>query len=240
MSQWLVRDVVTTDVLTVTPGMPYREIVDALAQRRVTAAPVVDDERRVVGVVSEADLLHKVEFIGDERQRRTFERPAQRTAREKAHAAEAADLMTGPAITVRPETPVVAAARRMERERVKRLVVVDADGCLVGIVSRRDLLRMHLRPDSDIRDDIVENVLRHGLWIDPETVPVEVVDGAVTVSGHVDRKSTAGLVVRLTGDVPGVVIVNDEMTWDYDDSDLVRAKAYALNDPERLIRPSSD
>ena len=238
MRQWLVQDVMTRDVLVVTPGTPYREIVDSLVRRQVTAAPVVDQEGRVLGVVSEADVLHKVEFIGDEHERRTFERPSRRSAREKAHAAVASDLMSAPAITVRPETSVVAAARRIETARVKRLPVVDADGRLVGIVSRRDLLRMHLRPDPEIRDDIVENVLRRALWIDPVSVEVDVVDGKVMVGGRVERKSTAALVVRLTTDVPGVVTVIDRLAWDYDDSELVRARGYAFGDPERLVRPT--
>ena len=238
MRQWLVQDVMTRDVLVVTPGTPYREIVDSLVRRQVTAAPVVDQEGRVLGVVSEADVLHKVEFIGDEHERRTFERPSRRSAREKAHAAVASDLMSAPAITVRPETSVVAAARRIETARVKRLPVVDADGRLVGIVSRRDLLCMHLRPDPEIRDDIVENVLRRALWIDPVCVEVDVIDGRVALSGRLERKSTAGLVVRLVADVPGVVTVTDRLAWDYDDSELIHARGYAFGDPGRLVRPT--
>ncbi|MEU7906144.1 CBS domain-containing protein [Actinoplanes sp. NPDC049118] len=238
MRQWLVQDVMTRDVLVVTPRASYREIVDSLVRGRVTALPVVDEERRVIGVVSEADVLHRVEFIGDERERRTFERPSRRSAREKAHAAVAADLMSTPAITVGPETSVVAAARRIETARVKRLPVVDADGHLVGIVSRRDLLCMHLRSDQDIRDDIVENVLRRALWIDPVCVEIDVIDGRVAVSGRLERKSTAGLVGRLIAAVPGVVTVDDRLAWEYDDSELVRARGYAFGDPGRLVRPT--
>lgn len=240
MTQWLVRDVMTRDVLSVTLRTPYREIVDALVDRKVSAAPVVDGDGRVVGVVSEADLLHKVEFVGEEQQRRIFERPSRRSARDKAHAAVAEDLMTAPAITTRPETSVVLAARRMEAERVKRLPVIDADGRLVGVVSRRDLLRMHLRPDSEIRADIVDNVLRRALWIDPVAVQVDVVNGVVTLSGRVERKSTLGLVDRLTAGVPGVVDVVDRLGWEYDDSELVHSKGYAFGSAERLMRPSKD
>jgi len=237
MRQWLVQDVMTRDVLTVTPQTAYREIVDLLVRCRVTAVPVVDEERRVVGVVSEADLLHKVEFIGDEHQRRTFERPSRRSARDKAHAVSAKDLMTAPAITVRAETSVVAAARRMELDRVKRLPVVDVDGRLIGIVSRRDLLSMHLRPDPEIRADIVENVLRRALWIDPVCVEVDVVDGRVTVTGRVERKSTAGLVTRLVADVPGVVTIVDRLGWNFDDSQLIHARGYAFGDSGHLVHP---
>jgi CBS-domain-containing membrane protein len=228
----------TRDVLVVTPGTPYREIVDFLVRRQVAAVPVVDEERRVIGVVSEADVLHKVEFIGDDRQRRTFERPSRRSAREKANAAVAADLMSFPAITVRPETSVVAAARQIETAGVKRLPVVDAHGRLVGIVSRRDLLRIHMRSDQEIRDDIVENVLRRALWIDPVSVEIDVVDGKVMAGGRVERKSTAGLILRLVADVPGVVTVIDRLAWDYDDSELLRARGFAFGDPERLVRPT--
>jgi CBS-domain-containing membrane protein len=240
MTQWLVRDVMTRDVLSITLRIPYREIVDALVDRKVSAAPVVDGHGRVVGVVSEADLLHKVEFVGEEQQRRIFERPSRRSARDKAHAAVAEDLMTAPAITVHPEMSVVAAARRLEAERVKRLPVVDVDGCLVRIVSRRDLLRMHVRPDWEIRDDIVDNVLRRALWIDPVAVQVDVVNGVVTIAGRVQRSSTAGLVVRLTADVPGVVEVVDRLDWEYDDSELAHSKGYAFGTAERLMRPSKD
>lgn len=240
MTQWMVRDVMTRDVVSVNLDTPYREIVDALVGRKVSAAPVVDDYGRVVGVVSEADLLHKVEFVGEEHQRRIFERPARRSAREKAHGAVAADLMTAPAITAGPQLSVAAAARRMETERVKRLPVVDGDGRLVGVVSRRDLLRMHLRPDSELRDDIVDNVLRRALWIDPRTVQVDVVNGVVTLGGRVEGRSTAGLVVRLTGDVPGVVDVVDRLGWEYDDSDLAHSKGYAFGSATRLMRPPTE
>ncbi|MCA2219310.1 CBS domain-containing protein [Jidongwangia harbinensis] len=240
MRQWLVQDVMTRDVLTVAPDTPYREIVDSLVRRQVTAAPVVDGDRRVIGVVSEADLLHKVEFIGEEHERRTFERSSRRSARAKAHAAVAADLMTTPAITALPETSVVAAARRMEGDRVKRLPVVDGDGLLVGIVSRRDLLRMHMRPDPAIREDIVEYVLRRALWIDPVCVEVDVVDGRVMLAGRLERRSTAGLAVRLTAEVPGVVAVTDRLAWDYDDSRLVRASGYAFGDSVQLVRPGTE
>jgi CBS-domain-containing membrane protein len=240
MRQWLVRDVMTRDVVVVDPDTPYREIVDSLVRRKVAAVPVVDENRHVLGVVSEADVLHKVEFIGDERQRRTFERASRRSARDKANAAVAADLMSAPAITVPPETSVVAAARRVETAHVKRLPVVDADGRLVGIVSRRDLLRIHMRSDPAIRDDIVDNVLRRALWIDPAGVEVGVADGTVTIGGRVERKSTASLVLRLVADVPGVVTVVDRLAWDYDDTELVRARGYAFGDPEHLMRPTAE
>jgi CBS domain-containing protein len=218
MKQWTVSDVMTADVKSVREDTPYRAIVDALTGRHISAVPVVDGFEHVVGVVSEADLLHKIEFIGDEHERRVFERRSRREARAKADAAVAKDLMSAPAVTVLSSTPIVTAARLMDSERVKRLPVVDELGRLVGIVARADLLKMHLRLDPEIRADIIEGVLRQTLWLDPLPVDVDVAGGVVTLRGKVDRKSTVPVVLRLIEAVPGVVQVVNELGWDYDDA----------------------
>lgn len=236
MRQWTVGDVMTRDVATVTPQTSYREIVDRLVGRAVSAVPVVDPHGRVVGVVSEADLLHKVEAMGDPRDRRVILRIPRHDA-AKAQGLTAADLMTMPPVTVWPETSVVAAARRLESRKVKRMPVVDDDGRLVGIVSRRDLLRMHTRPDAQIRADIVDGVLVRTLWIDPLSVEVDVVDGVVTVTGKVESRSVARLLVELAGEVAGVVEVADRLTWERDDTRLNRSRGYAFGDAEALLRP---
>jgi CBS domain-containing protein len=109
-------------------------------------------------------------------------------------------------VTVRPIETVTRAARLMEAARVKRVPVVDAGGHLVGIVSRRDLVRLYTRPDADIRAAVADSMLR-SLWIDPALLGIQVHDGIVTVSGHLDRRSTAAIVVAFTHAVPGVVDV---------------------------------
>jgi CBS domain-containing protein len=218
MKLWRVGDVMTGDVATVREQTPYREIVDALAGRRVSAVPVVDDFGHVLGVVSEADLLHKVELAGEPHERRIFEGRRRRVARVKASGTVAQDLMSAPAVTVMPDTAVAAAARLMESENVKRLPVVDALGRLVGIVSRVDLLRVYLRPDEDIRRDVVEEVLRRVLWIEPGLVRVEVHGGVVRLIGQLDRRTTAMMAVRLSHGVAGVVEVVDELGYDFDDT----------------------
>jgi CBS domain-containing protein len=106
----------------------------------------------------------------------------------------------------------------MDDERVKRLPVVDEQGHLVGIISRRDLLRVYLRDDAAIRDDIREQVLRQTLWIDPDTITVEVDRGVVTLGGTADRRSTVGIAVRLCEAVDGVVDVVDNIGYEYDDT----------------------
>jgi CBS domain-containing protein len=235
MRQWTVADVMTRDVTSVRPEATYREVVDALVDHRVRAVPVVDAQDRVLGVVSEADLLHKVEAVGAGRPRTL--RWQARTAAAKAEAATAAQLMTAPAVTVEPTARIADAARRLEARRVKRMPVVDARGRVVGIVSRRDLLRMHTRPDADVRADIVENVLRHGLWIDPLTVEVDVVDGMVTETGKVETRSVARLVVELSREVAGVVDVVDRLTWEQDDIRIVRSSGFPFDTPEHLLLP---
>jgi CBS domain-containing protein len=218
MKQWTVQDVMTTDVTSVLVDTPYSEVVATLAERKVSAVPVLDGFSRVAGVVSEADLLHKVEFIGEQADFRFFEWGTKKANRAKANATAAGDLMTSPAITVQPGVSLVVAAKRMEEEHIKRLPVLNEMGRLIGIVSRRDLLKIYLRPDSEVRDEIIEGVLRTLLWIDPLTVQVEVTDGVVALRGEVDRKSTAQLAVHVTRRVPGVVQVVDQMAWNYDDT----------------------
>lgn len=215
----LVRDVMTRRVLTAPPGFSYKEIVDTLIAAGVSALPVVADGR-VVGVVSEADLLHKMEFDGAEAHAGLFERRRARSARAKAGGETATELMTSPAVTVTEDATLTAAAQLMERHDVKRLPVLDESGRLVGIVSRRDLLRPYLRGDDEIRTAVIERVMRGVLWLDPIDVVVAVTDGHVRLTGKVDRRSTAQIAVRLTRALDGVVGVTDELEWGFDDTTL--------------------
>jgi CBS-domain-containing membrane protein len=218
MRRWLVRDMMTGAVVTVGERAPYKEIVEKLSKHAVGAVPVVTEDRRVVGVVSEADLLHKMEFAGLEPHLHLLERKRRRMARAKAGADTAADLMTSPAIVIGASESLTTAAKLMDAEGVKRLPVVDEYGHLVGILSRRDLLRLYLRPDDAIRDEVTDEVLLRSLWMEPGTVSVSVERGVVTLAGTVDRRSTVPLVVRLVGSVAGVVEVVDHLSYRYDDT----------------------
>jgi CBS domain-containing protein len=231
MKPWTVEDVMTRAVVAVPEEAPFKDIVETLTTQRVSALPVIDAERRVVGVVSEADLLHKLDSPPGETHRGFLDRKQRRTARAKASARDARDLMTAPAIVVNPSTPVAAAAQLMDREAVKRLPVVDDEGHLVGIVSRGDLLRIYLRDDATIREEVVNDILVGALWIDPSTVAVAVNEGVVQLSGTTDRRSTREIVVDLVSTVAGVVGVVDELSYEYDDTADVRRRGY-------LMRPS--
>ncbi len=212
---WNVASVMTADVVTVRPGTPYKEVVERLRERRVSAVPVVDFERRVIGVVSEADLLLKEERPG-RGPGGTLVHPHGDAA--KAEARSAAALMTAPAVTVRREATLTEAARLMHHKHVKRLPVVDPDGKLVGIVSRADLLQVFLRSDDSIAREIREDLVLHTLVIDPATVKVAVDDGVVRLEGEVETRSLALILTRLVKAVEGVVAVESRVRWREDDT----------------------
>jgi CBS domain-containing protein len=205
----------TTDVVTIYDTCGYKEIVATLADHGLSAVPVVDAERRVVGVVSEADLLHKMELTDPHA--RLLERKRMRVGREKAAADTAVHLMTAPALVVGPDTSVPAAARLMDGERVKRLPVVDDAGRIVGVVSRKDLLSLFLRDDGDIRREVVDDILVRVMWIDPSRVTASVEQGIVTLSGTVERRSSVSIVKELVASLAGVVDVVGDLNYRIDD-----------------------
>ena len=221
MRTWQVTDVMTRDVATVTEETPYREVVDVLVRQRISGVPVVDSFRRVLGVISEADLLHKVERSGHPDERRVFEGRRRRTAREKAGALVARDLMTAPAVTTHERASLAATARLMDHEAVKRLPVLDDLGRLAGIVTRGDLLRVHLRTDAEIREDVVHEVLRRVLSVRDGLVTVQVRGGEVTMDGRLDRRSAVELAGRLAAQVAGEVTVHNTIGYDVDDTTLM-------------------
>ncbi|MFF9060318.1 CBS domain-containing protein [Streptomyces sp. NPDC101213] len=209
-SEYRVSDVMTRTVVALAAGATFKEIVRTVEVRRISALPVLDGGNRVIGVVSEADLLRKEEFRDSVPDRGPRARPP--AGLEKARAVTAADLMTSPAVTVRPDATLAQAARTMARHGVKRLPVVDGDGVLKGVVSRSDLLRVFLRSDRDIAEEVRREVVL-GRFPDPvESVGVEVHEGVVTLTGRVRDLSLVPLAVRLVRSVEGVVDVRCALT----------------------------
>ncbi|MFC7272451.1 CBS domain-containing protein [Paractinoplanes rhizophilus] len=209
----------TPRVVSVDRATSYRTMVDLLTEHRISAVPVIDEAGHVLGVVSEADLLRKIEYAGDA-EPRIFDGPRRRDERRRSRAGAAAELMSAPPVVVTADTSITAAARTMDREGVKRLPVVDERGRLIGIVTRGDLLKVHLRPDDEILADIRTGVLDRFLSEEAETVVVAVVDGVVTLTGKVDRWSSADLAARLCREVAGVVDVNSTLEYSFDDSQV--------------------
>jgi CBS-domain-containing membrane protein len=219
MRHLTVRDVMTEDVLVVRLSTPFKEVARVLADRGISALPVLDGDDRLAGVVSEADLLYKEEFGKQEARFRLLASPDERAARSKATADVAGQLMTSPAVTIGPDAALVQAAKVMDQHRVKRLPVVDADGRLIGIVSRADLLKTFLRSDDEIREEVIRDVFMRVLWAEPEKFDVTVDDGVVTLSGELQLRSSTTIAVRLTRKVDGVVDVIDKLTYVIDDHD---------------------
>ncbi|MEU3090458.1 CBS domain-containing protein [Streptomyces massasporeus] len=209
-SVYTVSDVMTRTVVALAAGATFKEIVRTVEGQRISALPVVDTHKRVVGVVSEADLLRKEEFRDSAPDRGPRARPPE--GLEKAQAITAADLMTFPAVTVHPGATLAQAARLMARRKIKRLPVVDDEGVLRGIVSRSDLLRVFMRPDHDIAQEIRHEILAGRLPDGIDSVRVEVDEGVVTLTGRVPDTSVVPLAVRLVRSVEGVVDVRPELT----------------------------
>jgi CBS domain-containing protein len=155
----IVSDVMTRTVVAVGRDAPFKEIVRTMEQWKVSAMPVLEGEGRVIGVVSEADLLPKEEFRGGDPS--LFEQRGRLSDVAKAGAVTAEELMSTPAITVHPDVTLAQAARIMAVRHVKRLPVVDDIGMLQGIVSRADLLKVFLRSDEDIEEEVRRTVVSY-------------------------------------------------------------------------------
>lgn len=212
-----VGDVMTRKVVVVDAFESFKTIVRKMQEYRVSAIPVVDEDDRIMGIVSEGDLILKEdpELGGGAH---LFEGIRRRQDRSKAAGLRAAELMTVPVFTTRPDASLGEAARLMHRKAVKRLPVVDEEGHVQGIVSRTDLLKVFLRSDDEITAEIREDVVRRTLWIEPDSIRVVVRDGVVRLEGQLERRSLIPLLERLVLAVDGVVAVEDHLTYLNDDS----------------------
>ncbi|MEZ7002221.1 CBS domain-containing protein [Streptomyces sp. AD55] len=206
----VVSDVMTHTVVAVGRDASFKDIVRLMGRWRISALPVLEGEGRVVGVVSEADLLPKEEFRDSDPDRFTQRRRLADLA--KAGGLVAGDVMTAPAVTVHPDATLAEAARIMARHKVKRLPVVSAGGLLEGVVSRGDLLRVFLRSDAEIADEVRREVVTSLFPATSSPVRVDVRDGRVTLTGRVPDTSLVPVAARLVRAVEGVVDVEFRLT----------------------------
>jgi CBS domain-containing protein len=213
----IVKDVMTTHVVAVRLNATYKDMAVRLREFRVSAFPVLDDDNKVVGVVSEADLLAKeaLEYRapGEHRAPSLVGGILHGRERAKAAAVTAADLMSKPPVTIGPREPASQAARLMYSRKVKRLPVVDDNGRLIGIVSRADVLSVYSRPDAEIRRDIIENVIVGTVLTDPARFTVTVDSGVVTVEGEPENASVGRDMTEEIRHVEGVVAVRDRLVY---------------------------
>ena len=209
-----VRDVMTTSVIAVRGDTSFKEMAAMLGSSRVSGFPVIDQAGKVIGVVSETDMLikeadrasHPELFAGLRRSRDL----------QKAAGVTAAELMTSPPVTIGPDEPVQHAAFLMYDRAVERLPVVDEAGHLVGIVSQVDVLSIFSRPDEEIRREVIDRVIRPSLQMHPERLRLSVRDGIVTLSGRPETDQAGQDIIEAVWHIEGVVAVRDELDPDED------------------------
>ena len=203
-----VKDAMTTRVIWVRKDATFREMAAALREYRVSAFPVVDDDRKVIGVVSEADMLTK-EALADEPG--VFGGILHRRDQAKARGVTAADLMTAAVVAVRPDDTVEHAAKLMYDRKVKRLPVVDQAGRPIGIISRSDVLAVFDRTDAEIREEVMSQVITGRS--EPSWYSVIVKDGVVTLEGTPETVAIGRDLLRRARHVQGVVAVRDRLVY---------------------------
>jgi CBS domain-containing protein len=201
-----VRDLMTRDVLTLTPETPLKRAAELLARERISGAPVVDDDGRVVGVLSEADVLVKASAVAPRSGLLGWLLEPAADYHDKIAATRVEEAMSTPVVTIAPDRGVHEAASLMIDLSVNRLPVIE-DRELVGIVTRADIVRAFTRTDAQIADEIRGEILERTLWVEPGKVTMQVVDGTVLLVGELESEADAELLPVLVARVPGVVSV---------------------------------
>ena len=207
----MVRDVMTSRVVAVRSDASFKEMVAKMRESRISAFPVIDGSGRVIGVVSEADFLNKEAEQADIQG--VLASLLYFRSHAKATGVTAGELMTSPAVTVGPDTPVVDAARLMRDRRFKRLPVVNATGHLIGIISRTDVLGVFLRPDKDILREVTDAVIPASGAQGPTRFTVTVTGGIVTVAGRPENDRAGHELAEAIRRVEGVVAVFDQLSY---------------------------
>jgi CBS-domain-containing membrane protein len=206
-----VRDVMTTRVVTVRKNASFKEMIVQMRKSGVGAFPVIDDDGRVIGVVSQADMLDKEADLA------TSQGPLAGVLRfgdrEKAAGVTAAELMTSPPVTAGPDTPLAEAALLMRDRRVKRLPVINATGHLIGVVTRGDVLSVFTRPDADIQREAAEEMIAESFVADSRWLGITVHDGIVTLTGHPETQQAGRDLVEAVRHIDGVIAVKDQLSY---------------------------
>lgn len=211
-----VEAVMSSPVVTVTPDTSFKDCVRVLRRKRVSGLPVVDGAGRLVGIVSESDLLNKVEKRDADSY--VLESKHHRLDRARASALDVRSAMSTNVVSIPPDFPIALAAREMHTRGFKRLPVVDGKGRLVGIVSRGDLLTVFLRTErgvlADVKKLLAEAEEKHG----GRNLKARVANGIVELDGAFKERSRCEAAVRTVTMIDGVVGVRSRMSYDFDDT----------------------
>lgn len=215
-----VADVMRHQAVAVREKARFVEIVSAMRRFHISSLPVIDGQDRVIGLISDHDvLLGDGSGDGEHHRHGLLDRFRRHPARTGGGGRLATELMSSPAVTVTAATPAREAARAMYRHRIHQLPVVDAtSGRLVGIVTRSDLLAVYERPDEDIRREILYDVIEDTLGLPSERFDVTVVGGTVTIRGRLERHSAAIRLAEAVAHVGGVITVMNHLTYDVEDA----------------------
>jgi CBS-domain-containing membrane protein len=179
-----VDELMTSDVTTVATSTPIKEAVRLMNSKRISALPVLGVDGTLAGILSESDFMNK-----------------------RVDAEVVGELMSSPVATVPVDDLVPIAARILLARNVTSLPVVDSAGRVVGIISRGDLLKVFLRWDEDIRNDVLASIARSVTDITQGQIEVSVIDGVVTLAGIVDSPRDADAAAAAAVAVTGVVHV---------------------------------
>jgi CBS domain-containing protein len=217
MRHYEVRDVMTADPATVTPATPVKDLAGILVGQRIAALPVLTPNGRVAGLVTETDLVRKEQLQRDPEGQHSGHLNY-RTRRDIATAETAGELMSTHPVTVRAGATAAEAARLMDRHQAACLLVTDDGGKLLGVVSPRNLLRVFLRPDEEIKAEVTGEVLARYLGTNPALVQVDVTDGVVRLTGELERKSMLESLLPAVRAVEGVVDVEGQLGYAFDDT----------------------
>ncbi|MDJ0960254.1 MAG: CBS domain-containing protein [Acidimicrobiia bacterium] len=198
-----VVDLMTTDVIRVSPDTRIKEAARLMFRHRVSGLPVVDADGRLSGIITEADFL-RMEVARNE-------------ADEPQPVETVGEVMSSGVVTVAPDAEITEAAKMMVIQDVKRLPVVDADNKMLGIIARLDIVAVFTRPDEVIEDEIREDLLRRVLFVDPDDLDVNVLNGVVTFKGEIGTKNEARILGELSRRLDGVMRVDNQLTWRIED-----------------------
>ncbi|MCL1598778.1 MAG: CBS domain-containing protein [Actinomycetia bacterium] len=207
----------TSEVKTISSDAALKEAATVMVKAGISGLPVVDDGRRVIGIITEADFVNAEANRSWGRQRRRL--LANFLGEAEHHQAKTVgDVMSRDPHTIDRESTVTEAARKMTDLHVKRLPVVTPDGSLEGIISRADVMGAFARDDDELRGEIVDDVLIGVLQLDPEHISVTVKDGAVRLDGSVPTRTDGRLLEELTVRVEGVISVDASLAWTHDNT----------------------